>query len=93
MHTFEYETSLSYIKYDEIVSLLLTALFIRQIKKISAFRVTGLKILGMVCTHVFFLIVFCKILCILKGISPFKMHKNSIFSRKPEKRIIDTCYG
>ena len=43
-----------------------------QIKKISVFRVTGLKILDRVGTH-----FFCKtiiILCILKGILPIKMH-------------------
>ena len=45
--------------------------------KISVFRVMGLKILGSVGTH-----IFLKkknsgkniILCILKGIKPFKMH-------------------
>ena len=46
------------------------------------FRVTGLKIIGRVGIH-----IFCKkknseknlILCILKGISPFKLHKISFF--------------
>ena len=28
------------------------------------------------------------ILCILKGILPFKMHKIIYFSRKPEKKIL-----
>ena len=51
----------------------------RPNKKISVFRVTGLKILGRIVTHIFFNhFFFWKkyiILCILKGISPFKMHK------------------
>ena len=48
-----------------------------QIKKISVFRVTSLKILGRLGTHIFFLgkIDF---FCILKDISPFKMHKIKI---------------
>ena len=58
------------------------------IKKISVFRVTGLKSLGRVGTHIFFNYFFSRkntILCILKGISPFKMHKIIFLSRKPEK--------
>ena len=45
-------------------------------KKISVFRVTGLKILGMVGTHSFlnYILKKIKMLCILKGILPFKMH-------------------
>ena len=55
-----------------------------QIKNIGVFRVTELNILGRVGTHIFF---WKKniILCILKGILPFKMHKIVYFSRKPEK--------
>ena len=48
-------------------------LVIRPNKKISVFQVTGLKILGRVGTHIFFSGKI--ILCILKGILPFKMHK------------------
>ena len=48
------------------------------------FRVTGLKILGRIGTHIFFL-EENNILCILKGISPFKMHTIIYFFRKPEK--------
>ena len=61
---------------------------IRPNKKISVFRVTGLKILGRVGTQVFFKLNWgggVIILCILKGISPFKMHNIIIVSRKPEK--------
>ena len=61
---------------------------IRPNKKKSVFLVTGLKILGRVGTHIFLIIFFSVknvILCILKGISPFKMHKIIFFSRKPEK--------
>ena len=54
------------------------------------FLVTGLKILVRLGTHnffVFFFFFFLKniMLCILKGISPFKMHEMIYFSRKPEK--------
>ena len=48
------------------------------------FRVTGLKILGKVGSF-FFLIL---ILCILKGICPFKMHK-IIFFQEILKKILD----
>ena len=51
-----------------------------QIKKISVFRVTGLKI--------FFLNFFLEkniILCILKGILPFKMHKIKYFLENLKK--------
>ena len=73
---------------------------LRPNEKISVSRVRGLKILGMVGKH-FFLIIFFFwknynfmhferqnkniILCILKGISTFKMHKIIYFTRKPEK--------
>ena len=53
-------------------------------EKLSVFQVTGLKSLGRVGTHIFFLITFFSgkniILCILKGISAFKMHKIIYFS-------------
>ena len=52
--------------------------WLRPNKKISVFRVTVLKILGTI-GHIFLLTIFFLkkniILCILKGISPFKMHK------------------
>ena len=55
-------------------------------KKISVFRVTGLKILGRVGTHInFFIFFFCIILCILKGISPFKMHKIIFYPQNLKK--------
>ena len=48
-------------------------------------RVIGLKILGRVGTHIFFFCSFFPrkniILCILKGISPFKMHKIKFFQK------------
>ena len=56
--------------------------------KISVFRVTGLKTLVRVGKHfllIFFFLEKYIILCILKGISPFKMHKIILFSRRPEK--------
>ena len=58
-------------------------LSIRPNKKRCVFLVTGLKILGMVGTH-----FFSKkniVLCILKGISPFKMHKIIFFSENLKK--------
>ena len=58
----------------------------RPNKEISVFRVTGLKILGRVGIHNFFnYFFFWKrniILCIMKGISPFKMHEIIFFSQK-----------
>ena len=49
--------------------------------KNSVLRVTGLKILGRVGTNVFFIFFWKKIiLCILNGISPFKMHKIILFT-------------
>ena len=55
----------------------------------SMFRVTGLKILGRVGTHIFFNYFFFSgkklILCILKGISPFKMHKIIFLPENLEK--------
>ena len=56
-------------------------------KKISVLRVTGLKILGRSGTHIFFLEKILIILCILKGISPSKMHK-IIFSPENLKKIL-----
>ena len=55
---------------------------IRPNKNVSVFRVTGLKILGRVGSHIFFYFFSEKkneILCILKGNTPFKMHKISFF--------------
>ena len=61
-------------------------------KTISVLLVMGLKILDIfrVGTHVFFLLFFLLekniILCIWKGISPFKVHKIICFSpKKPWK--------
>ena len=51
----------------------------------------GLKILGRVGTHIFFnYFFFWKniILCILKGISPFEMHK-IIFFQKTRKKSLE----
>ena len=64
----------------------------RLSEKISVFPVTGLKILGRVGTRNFFFdfIFFRKkymILCILKGISVFKMLKIIFFPRNPEKKL------
>ena len=52
------------------------------------FQVTGLKILGGVGTHIFFYFFFWKkitTLCILKGISSFKMHKIVFFPQNLKK--------
>ena len=61
-------------------------------KKISVFRVTGLKILGRVGTHIFFNYFFSGkniILCILKGIRRSKCIKLYIFQESfQEKNII-----
>ena len=54
-----------------------------RIKEISVFRVPGLEILDRV--HIFFYYFFLEkiiILCILKGILPFKMHKIIFFFQK-----------
>ena len=51
---------------------------------VSVFRVTGLKILGRVGTHIFFSGKNV-ILCILKGISPFKMHRIIFFLENLKK--------
>ena len=60
----------------ESVSYRTAAQLIRPNKKISVFLVMGLKILGRVGTHFFnYCFILEKILCILKGISPFEMHK------------------
>ena len=61
--------------------------FLGQMKKISVFRATGLKILGRVGSHIFLNYSYSEkkndiILCILKGISPFKMYKNIFFPQK-----------
>ena len=57
---------------------------VRPNKK-CVFRVTGLKILGRVGTHIIFLVIFFSgkniILCILKGILPFKRHKIIFFQK------------
>ena len=55
--------------------------------QISVFWVTDTKILGRVGTHIFIkkkILEKSIILCILKGISPFKMHK-IFFSQKSWK--------
>ena len=64
-------------------------MLLRPNKNISVFRVTGLKTIGSVGTHVFnFFFGKNIILCILKGILPFKMYKIIyIFSRKPGKTL------
>ena len=61
-------------------------MLIRPNEKTSVFQVTGLNILARVGTHIFFLKKKNKkiILCILEGISPFKMHKIIFFTRTPE---------
>ena len=53
----------------------------RPNEKRSVFPVTGLKILGRVGTHSFFFLEKYIFFCVLKGISPFKMHK-IIFLKK-----------
>ena len=64
---------------------------LRPNKKNKCFRVMGLKILGRVSTHIFlsfnFLEKIYMILCILKGISPFKMQKIIFFFLKPVKIV------
>ena len=56
-------------------------------KKVSVFRVTGLKILGR--EGILFLIKNFSgknmLLCILKGISPFRMHKIIFFPENLKK--------
>ena len=51
----------------------------------------GSEISARVVTHIFLNYYFFLekniMLCILKGISPFKMHKIIFFSRKPEKKF------
>ena len=66
-----------------------TNLTLRPNKK-NKFRLTGLKILGWVGTHTFLITFFSEkkksiILCILKGISPFKMHKIIYFPENLKK--------
>ena len=58
----------------KFIHLLMGLNRIRPNKKISVFWVTGLKNLGRVDTLIFFSGKNI-ILCILKGISPFKMNK------------------
>ena len=60
---------------------------LRPNKKISVFRVTGLKILGRAGTHTFLIYFFSIILRILKGkgISPFKMQKIIFFPENLKK--------
>ena len=57
--------------------------------------VMGLKNLRRVGTHIYFLIIFFSgkniILCILKGISPFKMHKIIFFPENLKKILGFTC--
>ena len=76
--------------YKNKSSLLLISQF-RPNKKISVLRVTGLKILGRVGTHIFLINFFSGkkiiILCIFKGILPFKMHK-IIFFQENLKKIL-----
>ena len=55
--------------------LVLTARGVRPNEKISVFRVTGLKILGRIGTHIFISIIF---------FLDFNMHK-ILFSSSPEK--------
>ena len=57
---------------------------LRPNKKISVFRETGLINLGRVGTHIFNCFFFLEksiILCILKGILPFKMHTIIFFQK------------
>ena len=63
-----------------------------QIKKISVFQGTGLKISGKVVTvgthtffNYFFFWNFFLILCIFKGEMPFKMHKINFFPENLKK--------
>ena len=71
-----------------VQSLYNTPPLLGQIKKISVFLVTGLIFLDRV-AHIFFSFFFFLgkkiILCILKGISPFKMHKIIFFPEKLKK--------
>ena len=54
-------------------------------KKISVFRVTDLKNLGRVGTHIFFNHLFSgKIYYFMHFERPFKMHEIIFFSRKPD---------
>ena len=66
---------------------LISMVLIRPNKKISVFRVTGLKILGRVGTHILLLFFSGKniILCVLKGETPFKMHKIILFPENLKK--------
>ena len=73
----------SSLKEEWIAYIAREILRVRPNKKISLFRVTGWNILGRVGLTFFFFDfffwIFFKILCILKGISPFKMHKIVFF--------------
>ena len=74
--------SASFLKLEFLKFMVLQILNFHLNEKISVFRVRGLKILVRVGTH--FFPEKNIILCFLKGILPFKMHKIE-FSRKPEK--------
>ena len=56
----------------------------QKAKQKCVFRVTGLKILGRVGTHISFSGKHNIMLCILRGISPFKIHKIIYISSKPD---------
>ena len=62
----------------------------RPNKQISVFQVTGLKILGRVGTYIFLSIFLSEkntILCILKGILPFKMNKIIFFPENLKRNL------
>ena len=68
--------------------ILMLEIKVKPNKKISVFQVTGLNFLGRVGTHVFLYFFFLEkntILYILKGISPFKMHKIIFFPENLKK--------
>ena len=76
-----------YLSY-ELLAYALTSLRIGPNKNISVCQVTGPKVLRRVGTHIFLILFFLKkkiILCILKGISPFKMH--NLFFPETLKKI------
>ena len=77
-------------EYDITIKPACEILVFRPNKKSTmCVKVTDLKILGRVGTHIFLKKFFSGkiyiILCILKGISPFKTHKIIFHPRKPEK--------
>ena len=71
-----------FVRFSWLAEPLLLEIVIRPKKIISVFRVMGRKILGRVGAHIFFNFFseYNISLCILKGISPFKMHKIIFFS-------------